>query len=71
MLVRIDGISSNLKQLSCGVLQGSLLGLLLYLCYSNDMETSVHKKLLVYADDSLIILSHKDPMVNSNSLWSD
>ena len=70
-LVCIDGISSSLKSLSCGVPQGSLLGPLLYLCYSNDMETSVRNKLLLYADDSVIISSHKDPKVISQSLSSD
>jgi hypothetical protein len=70
-LVCIDGISSSLRKLSCGVPQGSLLGPLLYLCYSNDMETSVHNKLLLYADDSVIITSHKDPEVISHSLSSD
>ena len=70
-LVYIDGINSNVKQLSCGVPQGSLLGPLLYLCYSNDMETSVQNKLLLYADDSVIISSHKDPEVISHSLSAD
>ena len=70
-LVSIDGINSSLKQLSCGVPQGSLLGPLLYLCYSNDMETSVHNMLLLYADDSVIISSHTDPEVISRSLSSD
>ena len=70
-LVSIDGINSSLKQLSCGVPQGSLLGPLLYLCYSNDMETSVKNKLLLYADDSVIIASHKDPEVISRSLSLD
>ena len=37
--------------------QGSLLGPLLYLCYCNDMEMSVDSKLILYADDSIILLA--------------
>lgn len=70
-LVCIDGVTSDLQQLTCGVPQGSLLGPLLYLCYSNDMETSVHNILLLYADDSVIIAIDKDPDVISRSLGLD
>ena len=70
-LVCIDDVSFSLKQLSCGVPQGMLLGRLLYLYYSNDMETSVHNKLLLHADKSVIISSHKDPKLISCSLSHD
>ena len=39
--VSVDGISSEFQNITCGVPQGSLLGPLLYLCYSNDMACSV------------------------------
>ena len=58
-LVCIDDTESQLKEIPCGVPQGSLLGPLLYLCYSNDMVTAVKNKLLLYADDSVIIASDK------------
>ncbi len=70
-LVCIDGIKSPLQTVTCGVPQGSLLGPLLYLCYSNDMELSVQNKLLLYADDSVIIACDKDPRVVSDMLSSD
>ena len=70
-LVSIESTHSDLKSLSCGVPQGSLLGPLLYLCYSNDMATSVKNKLLLYADDSVIISSNKNPDVIANELSSD
>ncbi len=35
------------------------------------METSIHNKLLLYADDSVLVCAHKDPDVISRSLSSD
>jgi hypothetical protein len=70
-LVCIDGIKSSLQTITCGVPQGSLLGPLLYLCYSNDMELSVQNKLLLYADDSVIIAYDRDPKAVANMLGSD
>ena len=70
-LVSVDGISSDFQKITCGVPQGSLLGPLLYLCYSNDMVRSVRNKLLLYADDSVILVSDKDPSVVSHELSKD
>lgn len=67
----INGIISDAKDISCGVPQGSLLAPLLYLCYNNDMEISVKSKLLLYADDSVLIVSDRDPNVISRKLKSD
>jgi hypothetical protein len=62
-VVNINNISSKAMNISCGVPQGSILGPLLFLCYINDMSISVDPecKLLLYADDSAILFSHKDP----------
>ena len=70
-IVEINGIRSDLMQFSCGVPQGSLLGPLLYLCYSNDMVTSVKNKLLLYADDSVIISSDSNPDMIARDLSLD
>lgn len=62
-IVTVGSIHSDLADVTCGVPQGSILGPLLFLCYVNDMVISIDPdcKLLLYADDSTILFSHKDP----------
>ena len=60
-VVCINGVTSPELINENGVPQGSLLGPLLYLCYCNDMEMSVDSKLILYADDSIILVAGKDP----------
>lgn len=59
--VHVNGTLSSSESITCGVPQGSILGPLLFLCYVNDMAISISTecKLLLYADDSAIIFSHK------------
>jgi hypothetical protein len=58
--VEIGGIQSGSNQINCGVPQGSILGPLLFLAYVNDMSAAVNCKLLLYADDSALMVSNKD-----------
>ena len=51
---------SDFGKISCKVLQGSILGLLLFLIYVNDMPQAVKSTLLLHADDSCILFQHKD-----------
>ena len=62
-LVNVGKINSDTANVTRGVPQGSILGPLLFLCYVNDMVTSIDPdcKLLLYADDSTILFSHTDP----------
>jgi hypothetical protein len=58
-LVDVSGTHSGTAPISCGVPQGSILGPLLFLIYVNDMSAVVKNKLLLYADDSGILVSGK------------
>lgn len=58
-LVDVSGVHSSTANISCGVPQGSILGPLLFLIYVNDMSAVVKNKLLLYADDSGILVSGK------------
>ena len=59
-VVDIDGVHSEPREVTCGVPQGSILGPLLFLVYVNDMVSAVNCKLLLYADDSALMVSHRD-----------
>ena len=70
-MVEIQGILSDPKVVTCGVPQGSILGPLLFLCYINDMKCALKYKLVLYADDSCIFVSAKDPQFISDTLSSE
>ena len=59
-VVDVKGTISQPKEIDCGVPQGSILGPLLFLIYVNDMQAAVKCKLLLYADDSALLVSGKD-----------
>ena len=67
-IVHVNKVDSDPLQISCGVPQGSILGPLLFLCYVNDMVTSVDRKLLLYADDSALLVSDKNPQCVADKL---
>ena len=58
-LVDVSGTISSHANVSCGVHQGSILGPLLFLIYDNDMSGAVSNKLLLFADDSAILVADK------------
>ena len=59
--VVVDGVNSELRDLVCGVPQGSVLGPLLFLIYVNDIINSSELfRFSLFADDTATVLSHKN-----------
>ena len=71
-LVVLDGLSSSLSKISCGVPQGSILGPLLFLIYINDMHTSVQFSTVYhFADDTNLLYHHKNPKILRKHMNAD
>ena len=70
-IVNVENEYSVPGPLMCGVPQGSILGPLLFLLYVNDMPQAIQCDLLLYADDSVLIFSHKDIDVINEQLNKD
>ena len=59
--VSYNSSDSQLKDIVCGVPQGSILGPLLFILYINDItSTSNILEFILFADDTTILYSHKD-----------
>ena len=56
-VVDVNGVFSPPHSITCGVPQGSILGPLLFILYVNDMYSAVNCDLILYADDSALIVS--------------
>ena len=70
--VKLDGVSSEYLNVSCGVPQGSILGPLLFLIYINDMHRSVKYSLVHhFADDTNLLCSDKSPYLLKKKLNTD
>ena len=66
--VEVDGSRSEFLNVTCGVPQGSILGPQLFLIYINDMNMSIDCKLSLYADDSALLFSGRDPLLIADRL---
>ena len=53
--VLVDGEVSNWKSVLSGVLQGSVLGPILFLIYINDLDDSITSNVLKFADDTKLL----------------
>ena len=75
----VNGIQSQAAQVTSGVPQGSILGLILFLMFINDISDGDRNTLKLFADDSKICKktkSHQDALELQNDLdclmsWSD
>ena len=66
--VRYQNCSSNKKSTTCGIPQGSVLGPLLFIIYTNDLPDCLSRsKGILFADDTTVYLSSK----NTNELYTN
>lgn len=69
---RINNIISDTVGVESGVPQGSVLGPILYLIYVNDIGSiDITGRVLMFADDSVLIQSSSDPVEAVNKLKRD
>ena len=69
--VVINGFSSSWKPVSAGVPQGSILGPLLFLVYTNDIVNYIQSDINLYADDTSLLHISSDPIETAMDLNSD
>ena len=55
-----DGANSSRSILKCGIPQGSCLGSLLFLLYSNDFENCLENMPNMYADDACVTIASEN-----------
>jgi hypothetical protein len=55
--VEIDGKLSDIEQITISILQGSILGPILFLCFINDLPNCIDMLALLFADDTAGLLS--------------
>ena len=57
----LDGVLSDSSTIKCRILQGSILGPLLFIIYINDLPScDLYAKVRMYADDTSLTVAHFD-----------
>ena len=55
----VKNLCSSSQNVTCGVPQGSTLGSLLFIIYINDLVQTTNFKVNLFADDTVLVMSHK------------
>ena len=69
--VVLEGKASSWSPVETGVPQGSILGPLLFLVYTNDIVNHVENELYLYADDTSLLSISDDPETAAMDLNAD
>jgi hypothetical protein len=67
---RGNGEVSNSFNIQSGVPQGSVLGPILYVLYTSDLPTITVTTTGIFADDTIILTGHEDPITAARRLQS-
>jgi hypothetical protein len=65
---KINSETSSYHPIQAGVLQGSVLGPILYLIFTADIPTTSNTEIATYADDTALLALTEDPQVASEHL---
>ena len=66
-----NGCSVEYSTIESGVPHGSVLGLLLFLIYINDLEKNIKSNVKFFADDTMLFSIVNDPVISANDLNRD
>ncbi len=70
--VNFKNMLSSTSHIKCGVLQGSILGPLLFILYINDIiKSSSDLNFILFADDTSSLCSDKDPEILNRKLYNE
>ena len=69
--VALNGQSSKWSLVEAGVLQGSILGSLLFLVYINDLPQGLRCNAKLFADDTSFFSTIASPVISSSNLKND
>ena len=70
-IVVVDGQKSEKQQVKAGIPQGSRLGPLLFIIYINDITENIESDILIFADDTSLLVSGKTCYETSRILNRD
>ena len=67
----VDGCKSEVRTLTAGIPQGSKLGPILFILYTNDIQKDIESEILLYSDDMSLLASGRNTIETSEKLNRD